>query len=370
MITWSVRADIRRRSNMDAAGAYGHEDRRGIETPDEGDDMKKFALAMAGGLLWLSSVSALAAGPIPVLILDGESGGAYHNWAAITPVLKKELEEVGLFDVEVLTAPPKGSDFSNFHPDWSKYRVIVFNYDAPDERWPDSVKQSFEDYMKAGGGLVTVHAADNAFAHWVAFNEMIGVGGWRGRDETSGPHWIWQNGKLTADEKPGSAGSHGQRLPFLATARDSTHPIMRGLPKTWMHQGDELYANLRGPGKMTVLVTAYSDPANHGTGYDEPMVMVSQFGKGRVFHAAWGHDVMALSSTDAVVLFQRGVEWAATGKVTQAAPTGFPTANTVSYRADLASMDPNAKKGLNAFDVQSRPATPRPVIVQPVAPPQ
>jgi type 1 glutamine amidotransferase len=140
------------------------------------------------------------------------------------------------------------------------------------------------------------------------------------------------------------------------------HPIMRGLPETWMHQGDELYADLRGPGKMTVLATAYSDPVNHGTGDDEPMVMVSRFGKGRVFHTTWGHDVLALSSTDAVVLFQRGVEWAATGKVTQAVPAGFPTAKTVSYRADLASMDPNAKKGLNVFDAPSpgRPGGPRP----------
>jgi type 1 glutamine amidotransferase len=127
-----------------------------------------------------------------------------------------------------------------------------------------------------------------------------------------------------------------------------------------MHQGDELYANLRGPGKMTVLATAYSDPANHGSGYDEPMVMVSHFGKGRVFHTTWGHDVIGLSSTDAVVLFQRGVEWAATGKVTQAVPASFPTATTVSYRADLAAMDPNAKKGLNAFDfpAPNRPGRP------------
>jgi uncharacterized protein len=320
--------------------------------------MKKLALALAGVLVCFSSAGAWAADRIPVLILDGESAAPYHNWQAETPVLKKELEEAGLFNVEVLTAPPKGSDFSDFHPDWSKYRVVVFNYDAPDERWPDSVKQSFETYMKNGGGLVTVHAADNAFPHWQAYNEMIGVGGWRGRDETSGPHWIWKDDKLTADEKPGKAGSHGQRLPFLVIVRDSTHPIMRGLPKTWMHQGDELYANLRGPGKITVLATAYSDPANHGTGYDEPMVMVNQFGKGRVFHAIWGHDVMALSSVDAVVLFQRGTEWAATGKVTQAVPAGFPTANTVSFRADLAAMDPNAKKGMNAFDAPppSRPA--------------
>jgi hypothetical protein len=322
--------------------------------------MKKFVLTLAAGFLFASP--AWAAQKIHVLILDGESAASYHKWAAETPVLKKELDEAGLFDVDILTAPPAGGDFSQFHPDWSKYGVIVLNYDAPDERWSPQIKESFEKYMNAGGGLVTVHAADNAFPKWKAYNDMIGVGGWRGRTEEAGPHWIWKDGKLTADEKPGRAGVHGNRIPFLVTARNTTHPIMRGLPATWMHQGDELYANLRGPGKMTVLATAYSDPRNHGTGDDEPMVMVSQFGKGRVVHTTWGHDVFALSSTDAVVIFKRSVEWAATGKVTQPVPPTFPTANTVTFRADLAAMDPNADKGVNGFDLTPpvRPARPAP----------
>ena len=58
------------------------------------------------------------------------------------------------------------------------------NYDAPDERWPAALKTSFEQYVRNGGGFVAVHAADNAFPGWQAFNEMIGVGGWRGRTES------------------------------------------------------------------------------------------------------------------------------------------------------------------------------------------
>ena len=66
-------------------------------------------------------------------------------------------------------------------PEWSRYKVVVMNYDAPDERWPAALKASFEHYVRDGGGFVPVHAADNAFPNWTAFNEMIGVGGWRGR---------------------------------------------------------------------------------------------------------------------------------------------------------------------------------------------
>jgi len=39
------------------------------------------------------------------MLLDGESAGLYHNWRLTTPVLKKELEETGLFAVTVVTAP-------------------------------------------------------------------------------------------------------------------------------------------------------------------------------------------------------------------------------------------------------------------------
>ena len=239
---------------------------------------------------------------------------------------------------------------SEFQPDFRKYAAVVWNYDAPDDRWPASLKQSFEEYVQAGGGVVIVHASDNAFPNWTAFNEMIGIGGWRGRTDKQGPFWYFKDGKLTPEVAPGPAGSHGQRTPFQVAVRAS-HPITDGLPKLWMHQGDELYAKLRGPGKnVTVLATAFSDPANHGSGHDEAVLMTISYGKGRVFHTTMGHDINALSSVDFVVTFQRGTEWAATGKVTQNVPASFPTANSVSYRTDLNAMDPGYTRGLNPLD--------------------
>jgi type 1 glutamine amidotransferase len=255
--------------------------------------------------------------------------------------------------VTVVTAPPSGAGFSTFSPAFASFQAVVMNYDAPDERWPEALKGSFERYVSSGGGLVVVHAADNAFPGWPVFNEMTGVGGWRGRTEQSGPYWYYRDGALVSDPTPGRAGSHGRRTPFAVTLRDSSHPITKGLPKIWMHQGDELYARLRGPGRnMKVLATAFSDPANAGSGRDEPQLMVLSHGKGRVFHTTWGHDLNALSSVDFVVTLQRGTEWAATGTVTQKVPANFPTSDTVTYRTDIAAMDPDYKNGLDNLDLQ------------------
>jgi hypothetical protein len=308
--------------------------------------------AVALGALMVTGLASPAAAQIPVMILDGESGGPYHDWQRVTPALKKVLDETGLFAVTVVTAPPAGADFGAFAPEFARYKVVVMNYDAPDDRWPAPLKASFEQYVTNGGGLVAVHAADNAFAGWPAFNDMVGIGGWRGRTENAGPLWFYRDGALVSDTTPGRAGSHGRRTPFQVTVREPSHPITKGLPRLWMHQGDELYARMRGPGKnMTVLATAFSDPSNNGSGRDEPQLMVLSHGKGRIFHTTFGHDLTALSSVDFVVTLQRGTEWAATGQVTQQVPASFPTADTVSYRADIAAMDPDYTNGLDNLDL-------------------
>jgi len=90
---------------------------------------------------------------------------------------------------------------------------------------------------------------------------------------------------------------------------------------------------LRGPAKnLTVLATAFSPEGFRGTDENEPMLMTIQYGTGRVFHTTLGHSVKQCKDVAFIVTFQRGTEWAATGKVTQKVPADFPTADTPTVR--------------------------------------
>ncbi len=284
---------------------------------------------LSASLLMLAHSAGLAAPALKVLIVDGQNN---HAWKETTPVLKKMLEDSKLFTVDVATSPAKGGDMITFKPDFAKYAVVVSNYNG--ESWSAETKAAFEKYMRAGGGLVSYHAADNSFPEWKEYNEMVAVGGWGGRTtEKFGPKVRYREGKVVLDSAPGRCGNHGARLPFAVDMRDPKHPIAKGLPNVWMHVPDELYDGLCGPAKeLTVLATAHSDPKNRGTGENEPMLMTTRFGKGRVFHTTLGHDVPAMQCSGFVTTLLRGTEWAATGKVSQKVPADFPKADQVSVR--------------------------------------
>jgi type 1 glutamine amidotransferase len=268
---------------------------------------------------------------IRVLIVDGQNN---HNWRAMTPALKAELERSGQFSVEVATTPgPKAppSAWDAFHPDFSHYDVVLSNYNG--EPWPASVRKALEDYVGGGGGLAIIHAANNAFPDWPAFNEMIGLG-WR--DAHFGDRLtIGETGEFVRTSKGKGPGSgHGAPHVFKVTVRNAGHPITRGMPAEWMHANDELYHGQRGPAQhMEILATAYSAKEKGGTGTNEPMFWVIPYGKGRVFTTVMGHvmgdDSIAIRCVGFRTVMLRGTEWAATGRVTIPIPDDFPTASQV-----------------------------------------
>jgi type 1 glutamine amidotransferase len=270
------------------------------------------------------SAAAVGGDPIKTLLIDGQNN---HKWQETTPVLKNLLANGGLCSVTVATTPA-GADLDSFQPDFSRYQVVVSNYNG--HPWSKATRSAFVEYVKNGGGFVAVHAANNAFPDWPEYNEIIGLGGWGGRTEKSGPYVRFRDDKMVRDASPGRGGSHGRKHEFVLATRAADHPIMAGLPKSWKHTSDELYDRLRGPAKnITVLATAYADRATGGSGEHEPMLFTVDYGKGRVFHTTLGHDVTSMRCVGFATTLRRGVEWAATGKVEQPAPKRFPSPDAV-----------------------------------------
>ena len=135
--------------------------------------------------------------------------------------------------------------------------------------------------------------------------------------------------------RPGN-GHHSARHDFSVDIKDATHPIMAGLKTPLLVQNDELYSNLKWQpaGSYHVLATAYDDHALYdekasdarnkqpmsGPGINEPMLWTTQYGNGRVFITALGHDGSSVAQSTFKATFTRGAEWAATGKVTLPVP--------------------------------------------------
>lgn len=270
-----------------------------------------------------SALSKSPPAPIKTLIVDGQNN---HKWAETTPILEEIMEASGRFTVDVSTCPARGEDMSGYLPDFTAYDLVVVNNGNKADSWSRQTEIAFEKFVSAGGGVVIYHAANNAWGKWKAYNEMIGIGGWGGRNEKSGPYlYMDKNGKVIRDTSKGRAGGHGRQTEFELTVRDMNHPITKGLPKTFLTGPDELYAFLRGPAlNVTILATAHSPKDNKGSGREEPMLLAINYGKGRVFHTALGHGTRHLPKDSFRITFLRGAEWAATKKVTIKVPEGFP----------------------------------------------
>jgi type 1 glutamine amidotransferase len=315
--------------------------------------MRKF---LTGVFCILVLASSTEAKKLKALIIDGQNN--HEVWPKSTIMMKQYLQETGLFktiDIDrtmytwkaerekaflPLAGVGETQDLKepkadpNFSPDFEKYDVVISNFGWKAADWPEATQKALEDYMKNGGGFVSVHAADNSFPDWEEYNKMIGLGGWGGRTEKHGPYIYYTNeGELVRDHSPGKAGSHGPQHVIPITVRVENHPITKGMPKVWLTAKDECYAKLRGPGEnMTILATGKDMSGKAPTDRHEPILMVLTYGKGRIFHNTLGHDDYSCEGVGFIVSFTRGVEWAATGKVTQPVPEDFPSAEKPSSR--------------------------------------
>src|SRR5688500_7100708 len=99
-----------------------------------------------------ASAGAAAESAVRVLIVDGYSN---HDWRLTTALIRGILEPTGLFAVSVSTAPSTkdAPGWDTWRPKFSDYDVVIqtCNDINGGPRWPRSVEEDFEAFVRSGG---------------------------------------------------------------------------------------------------------------------------------------------------------------------------------------------------------------------------
>ena len=272
---------------------------------------------------------------IKVLIVDGYSN---HDWQRTTRLVRGILEPTGLFEVAVSTAPADTNDpaYAAWNPSFKNYDVVIQTCNDLGGRgplWPAAVREAFEKFVHDGGGVFVLHAGNNAFADWEAYNKIIGLG-WRKKDFGYALR-INTNGaaeKIPPGEGPGT--SHGARTDRVIH-RLGEHPIHAGLPRAWKTPLIEVYTYARGPAENLTVLSWAEDPKTLARW---PIEWTVQYGEGRVYNSTFGHvwrdeiDPVDMRCAGFQTIFIRALQWLARRPVNFPVPPDFPTEEATSLR--------------------------------------
>jgi len=247
--------------------------------------MRLPAVLLLGSLVaWCSAPAFAADTPAKarVLLITGDDVSPAHNWLDVSAATREILVASGKFDVKVCEDPGILDSAASL----ARYDLVFLAlYNAKTPTISDAAKENLLNFVKGGKGFAVAHLASASFKEWAEFRNLCGR--------------VWVMGK----------SGHGPRAPFKVKIVNQTSPITQGLED--FVADDALYAKLEGDAPITVLVEADSDWSKR----TEPLAFTLEYGKGRVFHEAFGHDRKALDNPSIRTLIVRGCEWAATGQV-------------------------------------------------------
>lgn len=181
-----------------------------------------------------------------------------------------------------------------FNPrDLSRFSVIILNSSTGDLFTP-AQRQAFADWVKAGGGVVALHAAgDNSSEGWPLYQrEMIGA------------------------KFIGHPGGEDHIQPAAIRIERPDHPVMAGVTLPW-NPRDEWYS-FASPARAagtTVLATldetSYRPSDKLAMGADHPIVWTRMLGRGRIVYSALGHTPEAYDDANYRRLIGNAIRWSA-----------------------------------------------------------
>ena len=221
----------------------------------------------------------------------------HHNSRIYMPILVSALTKSGIN----ITYTEEVEDLNPENLNLYDGVIIYANHEG---RFPEQEK-ALLDYVAEGHAFIPIHSASFCFKDSKEYVDLVG----------------------------GQFKTHNTGT-FTAKIIDKSHPSMQSVTEfsTW----DETYVHGKLAKDITVLMERVEDD------HHEPWTWVKQFGKGKVFYTAYGHDERTWSKAEFHNLIKEGILWAVSNKVKKNWEEFTKDMPTLSYK-EMADI-PNYEK--------------------------
>lgn len=222
------------------------------------------ATGTAGPGLSVAFTVQSSGGGVPglqVLVVSETAGFSHTSQIAAGEAMFEDLALDEGFDL-TLTGSSTGFFTTTALADFD---VVVF-LNTTGDFLNASEQTAFESWIGAGGGFIGIHSATDTEYGWPFYGELVGA-------------WF-------SDHPPGMQSA---TLDVVA----ASHPATGSLPSTfdWTDEWYNFQTNPAGDPDTTVLITIDESTYSGGTmGDPHPISWVREFGGGRTFYTAFGHN--------------------------------------------------------------------------------
>ncbi|MEO6279591.1 ThuA domain-containing protein [Roseateles sp.] len=259
--------------------------------------MKRFFwITCLAALASVFVTDAMAAPARKILVVTTTLGFRHASIETAERVLASLGESSGTFEVELASVAPIGNGESETYKEQvramlerklnaaalKRYDGIVFASTTGELPLPD--KDAFIQWVWDGGAFIGIHSASDTLHGYRPYADMLG----------------------------GEFDYHREQVRIEAINRDASHPANRHLPAIWNLDGqlEEIYVikNYR-PAQVQELLALDRHP-NTGAPGNFPISWSREFGKGRVFYTALGHNEAVWRMPAFQQHLLGGIEWA------------------------------------------------------------
>jgi type 1 glutamine amidotransferase len=235
--------------------------------------MRRILLAVLLAFAVLPAWLEAAQQPPPKIKALLITGGGYHDWKAINPVLTTKIPELAHVAIDIKSGletlkNPKFAD---------GYDIVIYNFCFGAEKDKDLIENALK-VTRDGKPTMMVHCAMHCFQASDEWTDCCGM-----RTRVHDPYRAFAVSKMTKD-----------------------HPIVKTLPDEWLTPGDELYQTIKLGDRSTPLLRGKAAKVKA----EHVVAWVSTYGKGKVFATTLGHDLKTVNLPDYHQLLANGLLWA------------------------------------------------------------